>query len=124
MSWELIHSCLLHPSESVMKAMFRHKTLHGLPKHCPKKIHKAPCTICYTEKMTTINKGTTVDTSNLQTAELVYMESVFYKITYIHGFTYMIKVICEKTRMIWVLPTESKIVPVCIIILILKTLMN
>ena len=58
MSWEIIHLRNLHPSESVMKAMCRHKTLDGLPKPFPKKIHKAPCTICYTAKSTTIKKGT------------------------------------------------------------------
>ena len=50
MAWELIHSRLLHPPDSVMKAMCRHQTLNFLPKHCPKKLNKAPCTICYTEK--------------------------------------------------------------------------
>ena len=43
MSWELIHRRLLHPSGSVIKAMCRHQTLDGLPKHCPKKIYKTPC---------------------------------------------------------------------------------
>ena len=45
MSWELIHSRLLHPSVSVMKAMCLHQTLDGLPKHYPKKIHKSLRTI-------------------------------------------------------------------------------
>ena len=35
MSWELINICLLHPSDSVMKAMFCHQTLTGLPKTLP-----------------------------------------------------------------------------------------
>ena len=65
-SWELIHRRFLHPYDSVMKAMCHHQTLYGLQKHCPNKIHKAPCTICYTAKMKTINKGKKVDTSNLQ----------------------------------------------------------
>ena len=54
MSWELIHFHLLHPSDSVMKAMCHHQTLYGILKHCPKKIHKAPCIIYYTSKITTI----------------------------------------------------------------------
>ena len=58
MSWDLIHCRLLHPSDSVMKSMCRHQTIYGLPKQCPNKINKATCTICYTAKMTTINKGT------------------------------------------------------------------
>ena len=47
--------------------------------------------------MTTINKGTTVDTSNLQPGELVHMDFAFYNINSIHGFTSMITVVCEKS---------------------------
>ena len=65
-SWELIHIRLLHPSGSVMKAMCRHQNLDNLQKLFPKKINKAPCTVCYTSKMTMTPKGTTVDTSNFQ----------------------------------------------------------
>ena len=73
MSWELIHRCLLHPSYVVMKEMCRNKTLDVLPKYFPKKIHKAPYKICFTVKTTTINKGTTVYTTNLQPGELVHI---------------------------------------------------
>ena len=73
MSWEFIHHCLLHPSEVVMIEMCRNQTLYGLPKYCPKKIHKAPYKICFSETITTINKGTIVDTTNLQPGELVHM---------------------------------------------------
>ena len=124
MSWELIHFRLLHPYESATKSMYRHQTLDGLPKNCPKKIHKAPCKIFYTEKMTTIDKGTTVDTSNLQPGELFHTDFAFYNVTPICGFTSMLTVVCTKTRMIWVLPNASKIAPVCIIKFILTTLMN
>ena len=48
MSWEIIHLHLLHPSESVMKAMCLHQTLTGLPKKCPNKMNQAPLTIYYT----------------------------------------------------------------------------
>ena len=74
--------------------------------------------------MTTINKGTTVETSNLQPGELVHMEFVFYNVTSIRGFTSMITVVCAKNRMVWVLPTSSKGFPVRIIHFILTTLMN
>ena len=66
MSYELINLYLLHPYDSVMKAMCHHQNLDGLPKHFPKKINKEPCKICYTEKITTTPKGTTVDTSKIQ----------------------------------------------------------
>ena len=56
MSWELIHLRILHPSNSVMNEICRLQTLTGLPKHCPDKLNQAPCTICYTEKMTTLPK--------------------------------------------------------------------
>ena len=55
--WEPIHRGLLRPSDSGMKTIFRHQTLYGLPKHCPKKIHKSTCKICYKSKTTTVNKG-------------------------------------------------------------------
>ena len=73
MTWELIHSFLIHPYDSVMKAMLRHQTLDGLPKHCPNKINKAPCTICYISKIKTFPEVTTFDTSNLQTGEIVHI---------------------------------------------------
>ena len=76
-SWELIHHHLLHPYDSVMKAMCHHQTLDGLTKQFPKKIYKAPCKICYTAKMTTINKGPTVDTSNLHPGELILIYFAF-----------------------------------------------
>ena len=74
--------------------------------------------------MTTTNKGTTVDTSNLQPGELVHMDFEFYKVTSIYGFTSILTVVCAKTRMIWVFPTSSKIAPVRIIHFILTTLIN
>ena len=74
--------------------------------------------------MTTINKGKTVDTSNLQPVELIYTDLAFYNITSIRGFTFMITVVCAKTRMIWVLPIVSKRTSVSIIQFILTTIMN
>ena len=76
-SWELIHRRFLHPYDSVMKAMCHHQTLDGLTKHFTKKIYKASCKICYTAKMTTINKGPTVDTSNLHPGELILIYFAF-----------------------------------------------
>ena len=73
--------------------------------------------------MTTINKGTTVDTSNLQPGELVHMGFAFYNVTYIRGLTFMITVVCEKTIMIWVFPTAYKRAPICII-RFMTTLLN
>ena len=64
-----------------MKAIFCHQKQDGLPKHCPKKINKALCTIFYTEKMTTIPNITTVDTRNFQLLELIQMEFDFYNVT-------------------------------------------
>ena len=76
-SWELIYRRLLHPYDSVMKIMCRHPTLDGLQKQFPKKINKAPCTIFYTEKKTTLPKGKKVDNSNIQTGELIHMKFEF-----------------------------------------------
>ena len=49
MPWKLINRRLLHPYDSVTKAIFYHQTLNVLPKHCPKKLKKSLCTICCTE---------------------------------------------------------------------------
>ena len=49
MLWEIIHCRLLHPSESVMKEMCHHQTLTGIPKHFPKNINEAPCTVHFRE---------------------------------------------------------------------------
>ena len=123
-SLDIIHRRLRHPSDSVMKTMCHHQTLYGLPKHCPNKIHKSPCTICYTAKITTINKGPTVDTSNLQTEEIIHVDFVFYNVTSIRGFTSMITVLCAKIIMLWVFPNSSKRSHVRIIRFILATLLN
>ena len=77
MSWELIHLPIINPSSIAMKVMCHHQTLYGLPKHSPNKMNKAPCIICYKEKMETINKGKTVDTSNLKPGELIHMDFEF-----------------------------------------------
>ena len=75
MPWELIRICLLHPSESVMRAMFHHQIITGLPKHCPKIINQTPCKICYTSNIATLYKGTNVDTTNLQPGKVIHMAS-------------------------------------------------
>ena len=102
----------------------RHKTINGLQKRSPKKTNQEPCTICYTENMTTFHKGKTVYKTNLQPGELIHMEFALYNTTPIRGFTSMLTVVCEKTRIIWVFTTEYKIPPVQIIHLILTTLKN
>ena len=62
--------------------------------------------------MKTINKLTTVDTSNLKPGEIIHMDFEFYNVNSICGFTSMLTVIFEMTRMIWVNPTASKRAPV------------
>ena len=77
MSWELIHSHLLYPSDIIMKAMCCHQTLTVLPKHYPNKLNQSTCTIFYTEKMKTFPKGTKVDTNKLQPGEIIHMDFAF-----------------------------------------------
>ena len=43
---------------------------------------------------------------------------------YIHEFTFMINVVCEKNRMSWIIPTAYKQLPVQIIRFILKIFNN
>ena len=100
MSWEGIHRCLLHPSESVMKEMCHHQTLTRLPKHCPNKLNQAPCKICYTLNMKTFSKGTTVDTNNLQPGELINIYFDVYNVSYIRGLNFILTVVYSKTIMI------------------------
>ena len=105
MSLELIHYFLLHPYESIMKLMFFHQMINGLPKHCLNKLNKSPCKICYTAKMTTPPKVTTVDTSNLQPGEIIHMNLKFYNVTTIPGLNSMLTVVFAKNIMIWVFST-------------------
>ena len=58
--------------------------------------------------MTTLPKGKTVDTSNLQPGELIHLGFSFYNVTPICGLTSMITVVYVKTIMLWVLTTEPK----------------
>ena len=124
MLWELINLYLLHPSDSVIKSMFHNQNLSGLPKYWPKKLNKAPCTIFYTEKMTTLPKGTTPDTTNIWPGEFIHMEFAFNNVTSIRGFTYMLTVLCVNTRILWVFPTAYKWSPALVIRFILTNLKN
>ena len=119
-SWELVNSSLLYISDSVLKAMWRHRTLTSILKQFPKKINRAPCRICYTKK-TTFPKGTTIDTTNLQLEGKFHMYLSSYNVPSILGFTSMLNVVCAKTRTLWVFPTASKIACVRIIHFILTT---
>ena len=74
--------------------------------------------------MTTINKVTTVDTSNLRPGELIHMDFSFYNVTSIRGFTSMLIAVYPNNRMLWVLTVASKRAPVRIIHFIMKTLIN
>ena len=104
--------------------MFHYQTLTGLPKHCPKKLNQAPYIICYTQNMTTYPKGKSVETTNLQPGELIHMEFVSYNVTSLRVFPYIITVVCTKTTMLWISPTEYKLDPFSIIIFILTTFNN
>ena len=74
--------------------------------------------------MTNLPKFTTVDTKKLQPGELIHMDSAFYNVTSIQGFTYMLNAVCAKTRMLWLFPTATKISPFHIIHFILTALNN
>ena len=74
--------------------------------------------------MTNLPKGTTVDTTNLRPGEIINMDFALYNLTYIQGLTYMLPVVCIKTRMLWVFTTASERNPVRIIRFILTTLNN
>ena len=65
--------------------------------------------------------GTKIDTSNFQPVKIIHMEFSFYNVTPIRGFASILNVVCSRTRMIWVFPTESKISPVHTIHFILTT---
>ena len=81
MSLELIYRRLIHPSDSIMREIFRHQNFTELPKHCPKNINQVPCTICYTEHMTNFPKGINVDTTHLQPGELIITNFALYNVT-------------------------------------------
>ena len=75
-------------------------------------------------KIKTINKFTTVNTSNLQPGELIHMEFSFYNITFVCDFTSILTVVCANTIMMWLFPTAFKRAPVCIMSFILTILNN
>ena len=85
---------------------------------------KWSCTICYTSKMTTFSKLTTVYASNFQLGELINMDFGFYNVTSTCGFISILTVIFANTIMIWVFPAASKLSHVLIIHFILTTLKN
>ena len=74
--------------------------------------------------MTTLSKGTAVDTTNRQPGELINMDFYFYNVTSIHGFTSMITVVYANTRMLWVFLTAPKRAPARITRFILTKLRN
>ena len=74
--------------------------------------------------MTTFPKGKTVDTTNLQSVELIHVYLVFYNMTSVLGFTSMLNILCENTIIIWLFTTASKVYPVRVIFCILTTFNN
>ena len=42
--------------------------------------------------MTTLTKGKTVETKNLQSGDIIHMEFTFYNVIYIRGLTFMLTV--------------------------------
>ena len=124
MLWEIIHLRLLNHYESVMKAMCIYQNFTVLPKHQHKKINQASWTICYIEKITTIPKGKTVDTTHLKPGEIIHMDLTLYIVTSIQGFTSMNTAVCVKNIMIWVFPITPKHAPDRIILFILIKFQN
>ena len=74
--------------------------------------------------MTTLPKGKTVDTTNLQPVEIIHMDLEFYNVTSIRGFNSMLNVVCANTIMLWVFPNAPTKSSVHTINLILTTLNN
>ena len=122
MSWEIIHCRLIHPSYSVIKSIYRHQNLTGLPKHCPKNLNQAPYTIVYAVKIKPSPKVTTVDTNKPQLGEFIHIFVALNNVTSIHRFTEMLNVVCSKTIIIWVLPTAFRQSSVHVIQFIIITL--
>ena len=66
-------------------------------------------------KITTLPKGTIIDTINLQPGQLIHMKFYAYNVIFICGLTSMLTFVCKKTITLWVLLTASKRYPVRII---------
>ena len=58
--------------------------------------------------MKTFPRLTIVDKTNLQPGELIQMDFSFYNVTSIRGINYMLTVVYENTRMLWVFPTAPQ----------------
>ena len=100
--------------------MCHNHTLTKNPQPPPKKT----CTLCCEEKWQPSPKCETVDTTNLQPWYLLHLDFEFYIVTSIRCFTSILPVVCAMTRILWILPTESKIPQVIIIHFILTILNN
>ena len=74
--------------------------------------------------MTILLKDATVDTTNLSSEELLCMYFYLYYVDSIRGFTSIIDVLCEKTRIVCIFPTASKRFPVTNVQFILTSLNN
>ena len=72
-------------------------------------------------KMAIPSKGTTIYTTNIRPGEILQMDITLHNVNSIQYFTSIITLVCEKTIMIWILPTVSKQYPVRISLFILTT---
>ena len=72
--------------------------------------------------MTDLTKGKTVDTTNLQPGEIIYIDFAFYNVTSTCGLTSILTDVCSNTRMLWVFTNATKKSTVCIIHFILTIL--
>ena len=72
--------------------------------------------------MTISPKGETVNTPNVQPADLLHMCFALYNSNSTHGFTIILTGVCDNTIMIWIFPTASKQPPVRIIHFILTNI--
>ena len=74
--------------------------------------------------MTTLPKGKTIGTTNLQLGELIHMEFDLYNGTSFQVYTSMSTVVYANTIILWIFPTVSKGAQVLTIFFILTTLNN
>ena len=95
-----------------MKEMCRHQNITDLPNNFPEKINQAPFTIFNTSNTKTLPKVTIFDTCNLQPIELIHVDFDLYNVTSIQAFISILNVLCAKTIIFLVFPTESQRSPI------------
>eukprot|EP00957_Ditylum_brightwellii_P110224 8407619-Ditylum_brightwellii.AAC.1 len=106
LSYEALHRRLLHICKKKITSMCKQQTLIGLPK---------VKLICIPTKGRNRNKGKTIDASDLEPGNMLYMDITFFDIIPCRGFNCSLNIIDAKSRNLWFFLSGAKRIPLRII---------